>query len=169
MARVARLRSTSRLEAGSSGVVTAPWRRRRRGCVVLLHGSQGAAAATGKRAMFQCSSMRKTNRIELEEPKKNDRWTLTCSGCERRVVGVRENGLLAWLAEWPVGRVCVRAFFCFCFFLFDFKILLFFSNRLFINKYILSITKIIINLIISNKIYNKEYLDKFYYLVNWPL
>jgi hypothetical protein len=107
MARVARLRSTSRLEAGSSGVVTAPWRRRRRGCVVLLRGSQGAAATTGKRAMFQCSSMRKTNRIELEEPKKNDRWALTCSGCERRVVGVRENGLLAC---WPSVCACVFLF-----------------------------------------------------------
>jgi hypothetical protein len=38
----------------------------------------------------------------------------------------RKSGRLVWLAEWPVGRVCVRAFFCFCFFLFDFKILLFF-------------------------------------------
>jgi hypothetical protein len=105
MARVARLRCTSRLEAGSSGVVTAPWRRRRRGCVVLLRGSQGAAAATGKRAMFQCSSMRKTNKIELEEPKKNDRWALTCSGSERRVVG-----LVGRMACWPSVCACVFLF-----------------------------------------------------------
>jgi hypothetical protein len=55
----------------------------------------GCGGCNWQASDVQCSSMRKANRIELEEPKKNDRWTLTCSGYERRIVGVRENGLLA--------------------------------------------------------------------------